>query len=133
MGDSVNLDDCGKFTLAKDLSDIKDITSIDLSNISSLEGKFEDFKGLGALLELDIGFCKKIDCKNALEVLPTMPWAAQIQKLALPGTDAEGDIQVLSSCPGLTEVNMLQTRVEGVFTGAIIRMISDIRAKHGKD
>ena len=36
--DSVNLDDCGKFTLAKDLSDIKDITSIDLSNISSLEG-----------------------------------------------------------------------------------------------
>ena len=35
---SVKLDDCGKFTLAEDLSDIKDITSIDLSNISSLEG-----------------------------------------------------------------------------------------------
>ena len=45
---------------------------------------------LGALLELDIGFCKKIDCKNALEVLPTMPWAAQIQKLALDRTDVEG-------------------------------------------
>ena len=44
---------------------------------------------LGALLELDIGYCK-IDCKNALEVLPTMPWAAQIQKLQLSGTDAEG-------------------------------------------
>ena len=36
--DSINLRDCGKFTLAEDLSDIKDITSIDLSNISSLEG-----------------------------------------------------------------------------------------------
>ena len=36
--DSVNLNYCGKFTLAEDLSDIKDITSIDLSNISSLRG-----------------------------------------------------------------------------------------------
>ena len=36
--DSVKLYDCGKFTLAEDLSDIKDITSIDLSYISSLEG-----------------------------------------------------------------------------------------------
>ena len=35
---SVNLSYCGKFTLAEDLSDIKDITSIDLSNITSLEG-----------------------------------------------------------------------------------------------
>ena len=37
--DSVNLKDCGKFTLAEDLSDISDMTSIDLSSIgSSLEG-----------------------------------------------------------------------------------------------
>ena len=36
--DSVNLGYCGKFTLAEDLSDIKDIKSIDLSSISSLEG-----------------------------------------------------------------------------------------------
>ena len=35
---SVELDECGKFTLAEDLSDIKDITSIDMSNIYSLEG-----------------------------------------------------------------------------------------------
>jgi len=35
---SVDLRRCGKFTLAEDLSDIKDITSIDLSNIGSLEG-----------------------------------------------------------------------------------------------
>ena len=53
-------------------------------------GNFEDFKAFGALLELSIGGCKKIDCKNALEVLPTMPWAGQIQKLNLSATDAEG-------------------------------------------
>ena len=35
---SVMLGDCGKFTLTKDLSDIKDIKSIDLSSINSLEG-----------------------------------------------------------------------------------------------
>ena len=55
-------------------------------------GNFEDFrlKALGALLELNIRLCKKIDCKNALEALPTMPWAGQIQKLNLSETDAEG-------------------------------------------
>ena len=37
--DSVNLSNCGKFTLAKDLSDISDMTSIDLSSIDSLEGR----------------------------------------------------------------------------------------------
>ena len=36
--DSVKLYNCGKFTLAEDLSDIKDITSIDLSSIRSLTG-----------------------------------------------------------------------------------------------
>ena len=63
---------------------------LDLSPSLSHAGKFEDFKVLGALLELDICDCKNIDCKNALEVLPTMPWAAQIQKLDLSFTDAEG-------------------------------------------
>ncbi len=38
-GGTVNLEDCGKFTLADDLSDIKDVTHIDLSNIDSLEGE----------------------------------------------------------------------------------------------
>ena len=37
--DSVKLSDCGKFTLAEDLSDISDMTSINLSSISSLEGR----------------------------------------------------------------------------------------------
>ena len=37
--DSVNLEKCGKFTLAEDLSDISDMTSIDLSRIYSLEGR----------------------------------------------------------------------------------------------
>ena len=35
---AVDLRGCGRFTLAEDLSDIKDIKSIDLSSISSLEG-----------------------------------------------------------------------------------------------
>ena len=38
--DSVNLSDCGKFTLPEDLSDISDMTSIDLSSINSLEGRW---------------------------------------------------------------------------------------------
>ena len=57
---------------------------------SSPTGKFEDFKALGAILELSIGGCRGVDCKKALEVLPTMPWAAQIQKLDLSHTDVEG-------------------------------------------
>ena len=36
---TVNLEYCGKFTLADDLSDIQDITHVDLSNIGSLEGE----------------------------------------------------------------------------------------------
>ena len=38
-GGTVDLRDCGKFTLADDLSDIQDITHVDLSNINSLEGE----------------------------------------------------------------------------------------------
>ena len=37
--DSVNLSNCGKFTLAEDLSDISDMTNIDLCRINSLEGR----------------------------------------------------------------------------------------------
>ena len=37
--DSFNLKSCGKFTLAEDLSDISDMTNIDLSSINSLEGR----------------------------------------------------------------------------------------------
>ena len=37
--DSVNLSNCGKFTLAEDLSDISDMTSIDLSRINFLKGR----------------------------------------------------------------------------------------------
>ena len=35
---AVNLDNCGKFVLADDLSGLADISHIDLSNIGSLEG-----------------------------------------------------------------------------------------------
>ena len=44
--DSVDLENCGKFTLAEDLSDISDMTRIDLSGINSLEGEpLEKFPG----------------------------------------------------------------------------------------
>ena len=38
--DSVELWNCGKFTLAEDLSDISDMTSINLSSIGTLEGRY---------------------------------------------------------------------------------------------
>ena len=38
-GGTVDLSNCGEFTLADDLSDIHDITHIDLSGIDSLEGE----------------------------------------------------------------------------------------------
>ena len=45
--DSVELYGCGKFTLAEDLSDISDMTRIDLSGINSLEGEpLEKFPGV---------------------------------------------------------------------------------------
>ena len=34
-----NLNACGRFTLAEDLSSIADITRVDLSNMNSLEGE----------------------------------------------------------------------------------------------
>ena len=37
-GGEVDLNSCGKFTLAEDLSDISDMMRIDLSEIDSLEG-----------------------------------------------------------------------------------------------
>ena len=79
---------------------------VDLANCRQLTGSFQDFKALGALLELSIFNCNKIDCMNALELLPTMPWAATIQKLNLAGTNAEGSIQVLEHFPQMTNVNL---------------------------
>ena len=38
-GGIVDLSDCGKFTLGDDLSNITDMTHIDLSGINSLEGE----------------------------------------------------------------------------------------------
>jgi hypothetical protein len=65
------------------------VTNLDFSNCN-FTGSFQDFKALGALLELSVFNCNKINCKYALELLPTMPWAATIQKLNLAGTNAEG-------------------------------------------
>ena len=85
--DLSNTDAEGDIKYLKGCTKLKDVN---FGCCKQITGNFEDFQGLSALLELSIGGCKKIDCKNALEVLPTMPWAGQIQKLDLSDTDAEG-------------------------------------------
>jgi len=58
--DSVNLYDCGKFTLAEDLSDIKDIKSIDLSSISSLEGDIKALEKCTQLTSVNFFRCRQV-------------------------------------------------------------------------
>ena len=88
---SLNFEGCenieGDIKYLKGCTKLKDVN---LGCCKQITGNFEDLEGLGALLELSISGCKKIDCKNALEVLPTMPWAGQIQSLGLSRTNAEG-------------------------------------------
>ena len=50
-----------------------------------------------------------------------MPWAAQIQKLQLSGTDAEGDIKALVECTQLTSVNFYNCN-------SLLRVTGDIKA-----
>ena len=57
---------------------------------STYTGPFKAFEKLGALIELDIGGCENIDCGDALELMPTLPWVAKIQKLNLGGTNTRG-------------------------------------------
>ena len=68
-------------------------------------GAFKAFEKLDALLELDIGGCENIDCTDALELLPTLPWVAKMQKLKLAGTN-----------------------VRGVMPGLIVRLVSEGKA-----
>ena len=56
--DSVDLQSCGKFTLAEDLSDIEDITSIDLSDIDSLEGDIKALEKCTQLTSVDFEECQ---------------------------------------------------------------------------
>ena len=58
--DSVNLDNCGKFTLAEDLSDIEDITSIDLSNMDTLYGSLDPLANCTKLETLILRHCKAL-------------------------------------------------------------------------
>ena len=71
--DSVNLEHCGKFTLAEDLSDISDMTSIDLSEIYSLEGRCCLEERSFPTLRTSTQFLKKFllseSCANFLEWL----------------------------------------------------------------
>ena len=81
--DSVKLYYCGKFTLAEDLSDISDMTNIDLSRINSLKGRccfkecsfprlqtsalfLEEFSSMRILRELSR--VARRTCRNFLEI-----------------------------------------------------------------
>ena len=53
-------------------------------------GSFEAaFSGLPNIKAIDVG-STKVDCKRVLELLPSMPWAAQLERLGLASTNAEG-------------------------------------------
>ena len=98
---SVFLGNCGKFTLAEDLSDISDMTRIDLSGINSLEGEpLEKFPGVFfAYQSAFFGMFLTIHLCAVLHVCD----------VELPATRTHhirtGNIQVLKSCPNLTSVN----------------------------
>ncbi len=79
---AVDLSGCGRFFIAENLSDIADVSHIDLSGIDSLEGSFTTtFSGYRGLKYLDVS----------------------------------------------------GTKVDGVFSGDIVRLISDTRAAHGRE
>ena len=53
-------------------------------------GSFEAaFSGLPNIKAIDIG-STKVNCKRVLELLPSMLWAAELEKLGLASTNAEG-------------------------------------------
>ena len=93
---------------------------------------FESFLHFPNLLVLDLSHTS-VDCKNALGLLPSMACARNIRKLGLEGTNAGGDIEFITHCKQLQEINFKGCKsIEGIFTGALIRMISDMRTTHGK-
>ena len=87
------------------LGNCKELTRLDVGYCRQVYGSFEVFDGLDALSNLDVGGTE-IDCSRAFELLPTMPWAAQIQKLSFRGTNVQGDIEVFGCCKVLASVNL---------------------------
>ena len=120
--DSVNLDGCGKFTLAEDLSDISDMTSIDLSSINSLEGRCYLKEPSFPRMRTSPQFLKKFllseSCSNFLDWLAELEenswkFPRSLQTLSLTYTCPAclsirfhtGDIQVLGNCTQLMSVD----------------------------
>jgi hypothetical protein len=85
---------CGKFTLAEDLSDISDITSINLSYIDSLEG--ECCRGM---------FFSLLRCSPPPVPLIIADRLASRLNLTHNQLQLTGSIQVLEHCPQVTKVN----------------------------
>ncbi len=123
--DSVNLKNCGKFTLAEDLSDISDMTSIDLSSIYSLEGRccseelsfpglqtsalfLEEFSFLRILREFSRvarRTCRKFLKISSLHSNYLAIWLTHTCPACLSILFQSGDIQVLGNCKQLTSAD----------------------------
>jgi hypothetical protein len=74
--DAVDLRNCGRFVLSPDMSEIKEIKEIDLSNIQSLVGSLHCFEVCKSLEALHLVGCWRI--KDAIDnlrmSLAKMPW-----------------------------------------------------------
>ena len=94
--DAIEIKGCGRFELADDLSDIADITYIDLSGINSLEG---DIAVLANFTSLSVFAAKKTKFAGSIDVFKHTPGITCID---ITDTNCIGDISVLASCTSLS-------------------------------
>ena len=77
---------------------------------SPFAGSFEAaFSGLVKITSIDVS-STKVNCERALELLPRMPWAAQLQELGLASTNAVGKEGIRSYSSRDFSLNVLQVR-----------------------
>ena len=98
-----NLNGCGKLTLASDLSDIADMTHVDLSNMNSLTGDISSLSKLVNMKDLNLYECRSLT----------------------------GDISSLSKLVNIKELNLYYCEgLTGEITGPIVRWLSGIKEKN---
>mmetsp|Transcript_58783 Transcript_58783/g.115377 ORF Transcript_58783/g.115377 Transcript_58783/m.115377 type:complete len:138 (+) Transcript_58783:323-736(+) len=84
---------------------------------TKVTGSFEAAcSGLSNIKEIDVGGTR-VDCKRVLELLPSMPWAAQLKKLGLAYTNTEGDIAVLGNLTEAPHIDMRDTAIKLPYNG----------------
>jgi len=125
--DSVSLNHCGEFNLASDLSDIADMTCVDLQCISSLQGNVGVFSNLPNIVELILYHTK---IYGDIEQLSA---CTLLRDVHLNCTKVTGGVEALMDCTALKLVHLDYTDVSEYMTGANIQFISEMRAKHGQE